>query len=67
VGHYQRIAGRELSIERLMAWHLRQTLGDALWRSEAGLPLPDQRTPGEWVADIAARFGSLGGPFAQLL
>lgn len=67
VGHYQRIAGRELSIERLMAWHLRQTLGDALWRSEAGLPLPDQRAPQEWVADIAARFGSLGGPFAQLL
>lgn len=67
VGHYQRIAGRELSIERLMAWHLRQTLGDALWRSEAGLPLPDHRAPGEWVADIAARFRALDGSFARLL
>ena len=58
--HYGRNAGRELSAERVMAWHIRQALGDALWRSEAGLPLPDHRTPGEWVADIAARFASLG-------
>jgi hypothetical protein len=58
--HYGRMAGRELSAERVMAWHIRQALGDALWRSEAGLPLPDHRTPGEWVADIAARFASLG-------
>jgi aminoglycoside phosphotransferase (APT) family kinase protein len=65
--HYERVAGRELSIERLMAWHLRQTLGDALWRSEAGLPLPGQRDPGEWIAGIAARFRSLGGQFAELL
>jgi aminoglycoside phosphotransferase (APT) family kinase protein len=57
--HYERIAGRELSVERIMAWHIRQALGDVLWRSEAGIPLPDHRTPGEWVADIAARFRSL--------
>ena len=67
IGHYERLSGRELSIERLMGWHLRQALGDALWRSEAGLPLPDRRDPGEWVADIAARLRSLGGPFAELL
>jgi aminoglycoside phosphotransferase (APT) family kinase protein len=35
--HYERIAGRGLSVERIMAWHLRQALGDVLWRSEAGL------------------------------
>jgi aminoglycoside phosphotransferase (APT) family kinase protein len=64
--HYERIARRELSLERLMAWHLRQAIGDALWRSEAGLPLPDRRAPGEWVADTAARFRSLGGQFAEL-
>ena len=64
--HYERIVGCELSAERLMAWHLRQTLGDALWRSEAGIPLPDHRSPGEWAADIAARFGSHGGSFAEL-
>jgi aminoglycoside phosphotransferase (APT) family kinase protein len=62
IRQYERMAGREVSVERLMAWHLRQTLGDALWRSEAGLPLPDRRTAGEWVADIAARFRFLGGP-----
>ena len=30
-----------------------------LWRSEAGLPLPDHRPPGAWVGDIAARLGDL--------
>jgi thiamine kinase-like enzyme len=67
IGHYQRIAGRELCVERLMAWNLRQNLGDALWRSEAGLPLPDDRTPGEWVADMGVRFRLLGGKFTELI
>jgi aminoglycoside phosphotransferase (APT) family kinase protein len=58
--HYQRLAGRELSVERVMAWHVRQALGDALWRSEAGIPLPDHRAPGEWVADLGDRFRCLG-------
>src|SRR6202012_210339 len=48
--HYQRLSGRELSADRVMAWHIRQALGDVLWRSEAGLPLADRRRPGEWVA-----------------
>jgi aminoglycoside phosphotransferase (APT) family kinase protein len=61
VRHYERIAGRRLSVDRIMAWHLRQALGDALWRSEAGLPLPDHRTPGDWVADVARRFRALRG------
>jgi hypothetical protein len=46
--------------DRVMAWHLRNALGDALWRSEAGLPLADHRTPPEWVDDLAARIGALG-------
>jgi aminoglycoside phosphotransferase (APT) family kinase protein len=58
--HYQQITGRQLSPGRVMAWHLRNALGDALWRSEAGLPLPDHRTPPEWVDDLAARFSALG-------
>jgi thiamine kinase-like enzyme len=65
-GHYERITGRGLSVERIMAWHLHQALGDVLWRSEAGLPLPDHRAPGEWVADMAARLRFLGGQFAEL-
>ena len=54
--HYQQITGRQLSADRVMAWHLRNALGDALWRSEAGIPLADHRTPPEWVDDLAARF-----------
>lgn len=30
-----------------------------LWRSEAGLPLADHRTPPRWVEDLAARFSAL--------
>jgi aminoglycoside phosphotransferase (APT) family kinase protein len=58
--HYQQLTGRQLSVNRVMAWHLRAALGDALWRSEAGLPLADHRTPPEWVEDLAARFTALG-------
>jgi aminoglycoside phosphotransferase (APT) family kinase protein len=64
--HYQRITGRQLSLDRVMAWHLRTALGDALWRSEAGIPLADHRTPAAWVDDLAARFSALGieGPLS---
>ncbi len=59
-GHYREITGRELAADRVMAWHLRTALGDALWRSEEGVPLPDHRTPAEWFDDLATRFTSLG-------
>ncbi len=58
--YYQQISGRQLSVDRVMAWHLRNALGDALWRSEAGIPLADHRTPPQWVEDLAARFSALG-------
>ncbi|HEX3784311.1 MAG TPA: aminoglycoside phosphotransferase family protein [Pseudonocardiaceae bacterium] len=58
--HYRELAGRGLSVERVMAWHLRTALDDALWRSEAGVALPDHRTPADWVRDLAARFDALG-------
>lgn len=58
--HYAQITGRELSVERVMAWHLRTALGDALWRSEAGVPLPDHRTAEEWVDDLTNRCAALG-------
>ena len=57
--HYERLTGRPLSAERIMAWHVRQALGDVLWRSEASLALPDYRSPGAWVDDIAVRFREL--------
>jgi aminoglycoside phosphotransferase (APT) family kinase protein len=58
--HYRAQTGRELEPDRVMAWHVRTALGDALWRSEAGVPLPDHRTPPEWVDDLADRFAALG-------
>ena len=57
--HYQQVTGRQLSPARVMAWHLRQALGDVLWRSEAGLPLADHQTPPQWVEDLAMRFSAL--------
>jgi aminoglycoside phosphotransferase (APT) family kinase protein len=57
--HYQRLSGRALSADRVMAWHLRTMLGDALWRSEAAVSLPDHRTPTAWVDDLATRFEAL--------
>jgi Phosphotransferase enzyme family len=53
--HYQQVTGRQLSLARVVAWHLRQVLGDVLWHSEAGLPMADHRTPPQWVEDLGAR------------
>jgi thiamine kinase-like enzyme len=58
--HYEHRTGRRLAVDRVMAWHLRTALGDALWRSEAGIPLPDHRTPAAWSDDLATRFRELG-------
>jgi aminoglycoside phosphotransferase len=63
VRHYQQFVGRSLSVERIMAWHVRNALGDVLWRTDAGIHLADHRTPPDWVDDLAARFAALGlGP-----
>jgi len=58
--HYERITGRGLAVERVMAWHLRTALGGGLWRIETGIPLPDHRTPAAWVDGLSTRFGDLG-------
>ena len=60
VRHYRDFTGRQLSVDRVMAWHLRQALYDLLWRSERGLPMADRRAPSDWVDDLAARFRALG-------
>jgi aminoglycoside phosphotransferase (APT) family kinase protein len=63
VRHYQQFTGRPLAVERIMAWHVRNALGDVLWRTDAGIHLADHRTPPDWVDDLAARFAALGlGP-----
>jgi hypothetical protein len=57
------LTGRRLSLERIMALHVRTTLGDALWRSEADLPLllprPGGGTADDYVDELAARFALL--------
>lgn len=58
--HYQQITGRPLAVDRVMAWHLRTTLADVLWRSEAGIPLPDRRTPAAWIDDLSTWFQEFG-------
>lgn len=64
VEQYIVLTGRRLGLERIMALHVRTTLGDALWRSKAGLPLllprPGGGTPGDYVDDLAARLALLG-------
>jgi aminoglycoside phosphotransferase (APT) family kinase protein len=58
--HYEQITGHQLATDRVMAWHLRTALSDAPWRSEAGVALPDHRTPAAWIDDLATRFNQLG-------
>lgn len=61
--HYTSLTRRALRLERIMALHVRTTLGDALWRSEAGLPLllprPGGGTPDDYVDELAARLALL--------
>jgi aminoglycoside phosphotransferase (APT) family kinase protein len=63
IDEYAGLTGRTLSLERIMALHLRTGLGEALWRTEAGLPLllprPGGGTPDEYVDELAARFALL--------
>jgi aminoglycoside phosphotransferase (APT) family kinase protein len=59
---YAESSGVPIDLARVMAWNVRTVLGDALWRSEAGVALPDGGTPSEWVDDLHARLSSLGLP-----
>ncbi|HEV2369055.1 MAG TPA: hypothetical protein VGR90_04225, partial [Acidimicrobiales bacterium] len=59
VDEYERCSGRGVDVDRALAWHIRTVLGDALWRSEAGVPLPDGRTPVQWVEDLRSRMAVL--------
>jgi aminoglycoside phosphotransferase (APT) family kinase protein len=64
VDEYVALTGRRLSLDRIIALHVRTTLGDALWRSEAGLPpllpRPGGGTPDAYVDELAKRFALLG-------
>jgi hypothetical protein len=56
---YERRSGRRLAVERVIAWHVLTALGDALWRTEAGLALPGGGSPATYVDELASRFAAL--------
>ena len=56
---YEQLSGRRLAIERVMAWHALTVLGDALWRTEAGVALPGGGNTATWVDDLAVRLDTL--------
>lgn len=64
VQRYTEATGLEVPLDRVMAWHLRTALGDALWRSEAGVALPFGGRPPQWVDELAARLADadVGAP-----
>ncbi|MDA8068855.1 MAG: phosphotransferase [Actinomycetota bacterium] len=61
VDQYVALTGRALNVERILALFVRTYLGDALWRTEAGIGLPEPgATPSEYVDELAERFALLG-------
>lgn len=56
---YERRTGRTVEPAPVLAWHIRTVLGDALWRSQAGVPLPGGGTVGEWVEELRERIAAL--------
>lgn len=56
---YEQLSGQRLAIERIMAWHVLTALGDALWRSEAGVALPGGGTASTYVDRLKAMLAEL--------
>jgi aminoglycoside phosphotransferase (APT) family kinase protein len=56
---YERESGRALRIERIMGWQVLTHLGDALWRTEAGVELPGGGDATSWVDDLERRLAQL--------
>lgn len=57
INAYETRVGRELDLRRVLAWNVRTHLGDALWRTEAQVPLPVGGNAATWVDDLAVRLG----------
>jgi aminoglycoside phosphotransferase (APT) family kinase protein len=57
---YERRTGRAVEPAPVLAWHIRTVLGDALWRSEAGVPLPGGGgTVDQWIVALQGRIARL--------
>ena len=55
VAAYEAASGRTPDVLRVLGWHIRTVLGDALWRSEAGVALPGGGTPSSCADDLDRR------------
>jgi aminoglycoside phosphotransferase (APT) family kinase protein len=61
VKRYEVLSTRKLSLPRTMAFYLLNYLGDALWRTEAGISLPEPGdSPSAYVEEAAGRLAALG-------
>jgi aminoglycoside phosphotransferase (APT) family kinase protein len=59
---YAQLTARVLNLDRVMAWHIRTMLGDALWRTEASVPLPGSGgTASSWVSELEIRMRAVLG------
>lgn len=59
VDAYDRLSGQRLEIERVMTWHVLTALGDALWRTEAGVALPGGGTATSYVDALRVMLATL--------
>ena len=55
IDEYTTLGGKGLDVRNVMAWSVRTVLGDALWRSEAGVALPFGGNPRDWVDEMEQR------------
>ncbi len=55
-----RRAGHHDDPERALAWHVLTRLGDACWRTLAGVDLPGGGTPEQWVSELFATLAEHG-------
>jgi aminoglycoside phosphotransferase (APT) family kinase protein len=56
---YERRTGRSVEPARVLAWHIRTVLGDALWRSQTGVALPGGGTVDRWIELLEERIARL--------
>ncbi len=59
MAEYERLSGRRLAIERVMAWHVLTALGDAMWRTEAGVALPGGGTATTYVDRLSVELDAV--------
>lgn len=60
IASYETASSRRVDVRRVLGWHIRTMLGDALWRSEAAVPLPGGGALDVWVGSLANRMSALG-------